>query len=106
MGGGRRAAIASAEAELRRAELNYQRNQNIQQEGATSVENLELAREELKTSQSVLSQRRAELDTTLATLRQQVRQEQENLATLQEVRPVDVRVAQAELDRAMIAVAN
>jgi HlyD family secretion protein len=100
----RRAAIASAEAELRRAELNYQRNQSLQQEGAASVEELELAREEFETRQAALSQRRAELDTTLATLREQIRQEQENLATLQEVRPVDVQVAQAELDRALIAV--
>jgi HlyD family secretion protein len=100
----RQAAIASAEAELRRAELNYQRNQELQEEGATSVENLELAREELDTSQAALAQRRAELETISATLREQIRQEQENLATLQEVRPVDVRVAQAELDRALIAV--
>ncbi|NJL37983.1 MAG: HlyD family efflux transporter periplasmic adaptor subunit [Leptolyngbyaceae cyanobacterium RM2_2_4] len=100
----RRAAIASAEAELRRAELNYQRNQELQEEGATSVENLELAREELDTNQAALAQRRAELDTTSATLREQIRQERENLATLQEVRPVDVQVAQAELDRALIAV--
>lgn len=100
----RRAAIASAEAELRRAEINYQRNQSLQQEGAASVEELELAREEFETRQAALSQRRAELDTTQATLREQIRQEQENLATLQEVRPVDVRVAQAELDRALIAV--
>ncbi|MBD2070439.1 HlyD family efflux transporter periplasmic adaptor subunit [Leptolyngbya sp. FACHB-671] len=100
----RRAAIASAEAELRRAELNYRRNQSLQQEGAASIEELELAREEFETRQAALSQRRAELDTTLATLREQIRQEQENLAMLQEVRPVDVQVAQAELDKALIAV--
>jgi HlyD family secretion protein len=100
----RRAAIASAEAELRRAELNYRRNQSLQQEGAASVEELELAREEFETRQAALFQRRAELDTTLVTLREQIRQEQENLATLQEVRPVDVQVAQAELDKALIAV--
>lgn len=100
----RQAAIASAEAELRQAEISYQRNQILQQSGAISRENLDQAQEQFEMSQALLQQRNAQLNSTVQTLQQQIIQERENLARLQEVRPVDIQVAQAELDRALIAV--
>lgn len=100
----REAAIASAVAALRQAEINYHRKQVLQQQGAVSREELDLAQEEFEMAQATLAERRAQLSNTVQTLRQQITQEQENLARLREIRPVDVRVAQAELERAMIAV--
>ncbi|WP_088893749.1 HlyD family efflux transporter periplasmic adaptor subunit [Leptolyngbya ohadii] len=101
---GQDAAIASAEAVLRQAQTTYDRNVYLQQEGALKASDLDQARQELETAQATLKQRQAERQTTIATLTQQIRQERENLSKLREVRPVDVRVAQADLDRAMIAV--
>lgn len=100
----RQAAIASSEAELRQAQLTYQRNQGLQQQGAVSLENLDQAQQEFETAQAELEQRKAQLDNTLQTLKEQIAQERENLAELQEVRPVDIRVAWTELERALVAV--
>ncbi|MGF1512264.1 MAG: HlyD family efflux transporter periplasmic adaptor subunit [Elainellaceae cyanobacterium] len=100
----REAAIASAEAELRQAELSYQRNASLAAEGAVSAETLDQAQEALDMARANLEQRRAQLSMTEQTLAEQIVQEQENLARLQEVRPVDVRVAEVELERARVAV--
>lgn len=100
----REAAIASAEAELRQAELSFQRNQTLYEQGATSLEELDIAQEAFEMAEANLDQRRAQLENTLQTLREQLVQEREILAQLQEVRPVDVQVAEAELERALVAV--
>ena len=100
----RQAAITSSEAELRQAQLTYQRNQGLQQEGAVSLEALDQAQQEFETAQAVLEQRKAQLDNTVHTLKEQIAQERGNLAKLQEVRPVDIRVAWTELDRSLVAV--
>ncbi len=100
----REAAIASAEAELRQAEQTFQRNVALAESGAISRDELGQVRENLETAEAQLTQRQAQLDNTVQTLQQQIAQERENLARLQEVRPVDIRVAQTELERAKIAV--
>ena len=100
----RKAEIASAQAELRQALLTYQRHQMLHKEGAVSQEALDEAREQWEMAQAALAVNRAELENTVQTLQKQIVQERENLAVLQEVRPVDVQVAQTELERALIAV--
>ena len=100
----REAAIASAAAEFRQAEQTFQRNVSLAEAGAISRDELGKVREDLETAEAMLTQRQAQLDNTVQTLQQQIAQERENLARLQEVRPVDIRVAQAELERAQIAV--
>ena len=100
----RKAAIASAEATLRQAETNYQRRVSLANEGAISSEEKDLAKEQWETAQATLEQTNAQLNNTVETLQEQINQEQKNLARLQEVRPVDIRVAEVELERAMIAV--
>lgn len=100
----RQAAIASSEAELRQAQLTYQRNQGLQQSGAVSIQTLDQAQQEFDTAQADLGQRKAQLDNTVQTLKEQITQERENLAKLQEIRPVDIRVARAELERSLVAV--
>ena len=100
----RKAAITSTKAQLKQAQITYQRNQTLQQEGAVSNQELDLAKEKLDMMQAVLLERKAQLNNTIHTLEHETSQEKENLAQLQEVRPVDIRVAQAELERALVAV--
>ena len=102
----RKAAIASVQVQLRQAELTYQRNQTLRQQGAISQQDLDIALEQLDLSKATLNQRQAELNNTVQTLQQQITQERENLAQLLEVRPVDIRVAETELERALVAVAQ
>ena len=100
----RKASSANANAQLKQAQVTYQRNQTLQQEGAVSNQELDLAREKLDMMQALVLEREAQLNNTIHTLEQEISHEKENLAQLQEVRPVDVRVAQAELARALVAV--
>ncbi|MDJ0568813.1 MAG: HlyD family efflux transporter periplasmic adaptor subunit [Pleurocapsa sp. MO_192.B19] len=100
----RQAAIASAEAQLRQAQLTYDRNQTLQQQGAVSTETFDQAQEQLDMAQAGLNERKAQLNNTQQTIKEEINQEKENLARLQEIRPVDVRVAEIELERSIIAV--
>ena len=100
----KQSAIASAEAQLRQAQLTYERNQTLQQQGAVSQETFDRAKEQLDMAQANLNERQAQLSNTEQTLADEIDRERENLARLQEVRPVDVRVAEIELERAKIAV--
>jgi HlyD family secretion protein len=59
---------------------------------------------ELLTIRESVKERQAELDQTVQTLNAQIQQERARLAELREVRPTDVRIAQAQLEKAKIAV--
>ncbi|MEL7076352.1 MAG: efflux RND transporter periplasmic adaptor subunit [Cyanobacteria bacterium J06582_2] len=100
----RQAAIASAEAQLRQARLTYDRNFTLQQEGAVAMEAFDQSKEGLDMAQAALNERLAQLDNTQQSLREEINQEREKLAQLQEIRPVDVKVAEIELEKAIIAV--
>ena len=100
----RQAAIASAKAQLRQAQLNYDRNKSLQQQGAVSVQVSDEALERLDMAQAALDERQAQLDNTKQGLEEEIKQEEENLARLQEIRPVDVRVAEIEAEKAVITV--
>ena len=84
--------------------MTYQRNRTLQQNGAVSQQTLDRSKEQLDLAQASLAERQAQLSNTGQTLIQQINQEKENLAKLQEIRPIDVRVAEVELERALIAV--
>ena len=98
------AAIASAEAQLKQAEITYERNRSLQQQGAVTQQALDEAQEALDMAKASLNERTAQLNNTTQTLQQEINQERENLARLQEVRPVDVKVAEIELEKALVAV--
>jgi HlyD family secretion protein len=100
----KQAAIAEAQATLQNAELTYQRNQSLVQEGALKQSELDNAREALAKARVALTTRQAELANTAATLKAQLDRERANLDRLQEVRPVDVEIADAELEQALIQV--
>lgn len=100
----KQAAIASAQAQLKQAKLTYERNRTLQQQGAVSKQVFDQAQERFEMAQAALDERQAQLSNTKQTLKEEIIQEQENLAQLQEIRPVDVRVAEVELEKAIIAV--
>ena len=98
------AAIASAEAQLRQADLTYERNKSLQKDGAVSQQAFDEALERLDMAKATLNERQAQLNNVSQSLKEEITQERENLARLQEIRPVDVKVAEIELERAIIAV--
>ncbi|MEM8673720.1 MAG: HlyD family efflux transporter periplasmic adaptor subunit [Cyanobacteria bacterium P01_G01_bin.67] len=100
----KRAAVNSAEAQLRQARLTYDRNFTLKNQGAVSAEAFDQTKEQLDMAQAALNERLAQADNTQQSLTEEINQEKENLARLQEIRPVDVRVAEIELERAIIAV--
>lgn len=59
---------------------------------------------ELLTVRETVKERQAELDQTIQTLTAEIHQERAKLAELREVRPTDIRIAQAQLEKAKIAV--
>ncbi|NMG05446.1 HlyD family efflux transporter periplasmic adaptor subunit [Brasilonema sp. UFV-L1] len=100
----REAAIAQVEATLRNAKLKYQRNLALSKQGAISRSNLDNTQEEFDKATATLEVNKAELENTKTTLQAQLTKEQANLKRLQEVRPVDVEIAKAELEQALIQV--
>lgn len=96
----RQAAIARAQAILRNAQASYQRVQALHIEGAVSASELDSKQEQLATAQAQRQEMQAQLENTVTTLREQLQQESAMLAKLKEVRPVDVRVAQAQVNYA------
>jgi HlyD family secretion protein len=100
----RQAAIASAKAQLKQAQLTYDRNLSLQQQGAVSIQTFDQTKEGLDMAQATLNEKLAQLDNTQQTLKQEITQERENLALLKEIRPVDVKVAEIEVEKAILAV--
>ncbi len=72
----------------------------------TAENKLQLAKTaaDLLATRETVKERRAELEQTQQTLAAEIRQEQAKLAELREVRPADVSIAQAQLEKAQIAV--
>jgi HlyD family secretion protein len=77
---------------------------NLQEKKLSVAAQLDKLKTELLTARENVNQRQAELDQTIHTLTAQIRQERAKLAELREVRPNDVRLAQAQLEKAQIAV--
>jgi HlyD family secretion protein len=100
----RKAAIASAQATLQNAELTYQRRQTLLGEGAIARADLDQAQRELNTAKADLEERRGALQQTLSTISADIAQQRAKLAELREIRPVDLQIAAAQLEKAEIAV--
>jgi HlyD family secretion protein len=83
--------LAAATANLQEKKLEIQ-----SQSGRISTE--------LATVRQTVKEKQAELNRVIYTLTAEIQQEQAKLAELREVRPTDVQIAQAQLDKAKIAV--
>lgn len=98
------AAVSGAEADLKQAELTYERNRMLASEGALSQAQLDQSAEALAQSQAQLVQQETLLNNARQTLAERIEQEKNLLATLSEVRPTDIAIARTELEQAEIAV--
>jgi HlyD family secretion protein len=100
----RQAAIVSAKARLRNAERDYKRKTELVAAGAIARSELDKSQEDLATATATVTEREAELEQTQSTIAASIRQETSKLAEIQEVRPTDVTIARAQLDKAKIQV--
>ncbi|MEM7552931.1 MAG: HlyD family efflux transporter periplasmic adaptor subunit [Cyanobacteria bacterium P01_A01_bin.84] len=98
------AAINEAQASLRNAQIIYQRNKSLAEEGAISSSELDNAREQLEKNRAIFAQNRADYNNTKSVLQAKFSKEKANLQRLKEVRPVDIKIAQAQLQQALIQV--
>ncbi len=97
----KKATIARTQSELRNAQTNYQRYQSLHQEGAVKTSDLDDKREAFETATAKVNEAQAQLAYKVSTLEKQIQTEKAMLKKLREVRPVDVQVAQAEVERAI-----
>ena len=98
-----KATIARLEAELNNAKSEYQRNQNLYQEGAISASLRDSKRLTFQTAQQQLAEAQANLKRIRSSGEEQVNAAKATLNKIAEIRPVDVKAAQAEVDRAIAA---
>ena len=95
------ATVARIEAEQRNAEVDFQRYEKLYQDGAISAQQLDSRRLSATTSSEQLNESEATRRQTIATLERQIDEAKATLNKIEEVRPTDVRLAQAEVDRAI-----
>jgi HlyD family secretion protein len=100
------AAIANVKAVLAEAKRTYQRRQTLQKQGAISLADFNIAERDLEAATADLADRRAALQQTVTTLEASIQQEAAVLENLKQIRPVDVEIAQAQLEKAQVAVAQ
>ena len=94
------ATISRLAAELDNARIEFQRNQQLFNEGAISASELDSKRLTLKTAQEQLNEAKAILERTERTLDAKLAEAQSTLEEIEEVSPVDIEIAQAELKQA------
>lgn len=116
------ATIERIKAELQNARTNCDRYQSLYQQGAvtaqqrdsfclqqnTTKETLKEAQANLdrivSTNQEQIIEAQANLNRTIATNRKQIKEAQATLNSVAEVRPVDIQLAQSEMDAAQASV--
>ncbi|MEM6614677.1 MAG: response regulator [Cyanobacteria bacterium P01_C01_bin.72] len=100
------ATVSRLAAELDNAQIEFQRNQRLYNEGAISASELDSRRLSLRTAREQLNEAKATLNRTKSTLNAQLAEAQAILEETAEVRPLDIQIAQAELKQAQAAVST
>jgi HlyD family secretion protein len=100
------AEIARIEADLRNAQSENDRYQKLYAEGGISKSESDSKQLRLETVQNQLSAAQASLGRLVETVKAQQKQAQSTLNSVEEVRPVDIQVAQSEVQAAQIAAAK
>lgn len=98
------ATIAQRQAEVTNARSEYDRFQQLRQQGAVSASQFDQRRLALQTAQAQLNAAQADRNRTADSLQAQIREAKANLARIVEIRPTDVQAAQAEVDQATASV--
>lgn len=100
------ATISKLKAELNNARREFQRNQQLFNDGAISASELDGKRLTLETAREQLNEARAVLSRTKKTLSAKLAEARASLTETAEIRPVDIQIAQAEVDLARASVAR
>ncbi len=95
------ATLQRLKAQLRNAEAEFQRYQFLEAEGAISQSDLDQRQLDLDTAREAYLEAMTRRDKTINTLQEEIREAQATLEKIQEVRPVDVQEANAELQSAI-----
>ncbi|BAU15201.1 secretion protein HlyD [Leptolyngbya sp. NIES-3755] len=98
------ATIAKLEAEVRNAELEFQRHEFLEKQGAISTSLRDSKRLTLDVTRQQLSEAKANRRQAAETIAKQVKEAEATLDRIAEVRPVDVQAAQAEVKSAIASV--
>ena len=98
-----RATIERLRAELRNAEAEYDRHEFLADEGAISASERDRRQLDLETARESLVEAETAKAKTLSSFDQQILEAQATLERIAEVRPVEIRQAEAELGRARAA---
>ncbi|CCI22777.1 Heterocyst specific ABC-transporter, membrane fusion protein DevB [Microcystis aeruginosa PCC 9809] len=101
-----KARIARLEEELKNAQKEYSRFETLYREGAISASEIERKYLTVTILQEQLNEAKANQSQILSTFPQQIAEAIATKKQLDEVRSVDVRVAQAELEKALAAVSK
>ena len=100
------AMVSRMEAELRNAQVEYQRYQQLYDQGAISASEKDNKELILATAKEQLAEAKANLSRISTAQQQQIAEAKATLNKIAEVRPVDVEVAAAEVREAQAAVAT
>ena len=95
------ATITRRQSEVNVAQSEYNRYMVLYKEGAIAASNLDQKRLTLETALAQLNEAKANRNRTADTLRAQINQAKSTLNKISEIRPVDVKLAQAEVDQAV-----
>jgi HlyD family secretion protein len=93
--------IARLQVEWNTATIDYQRYNQLFQNGAVAASQLDNKRLVMKMAQEQLNEAKANRNRIEATTQRQIKASQATLNKIAEVRPTDVQAAEAEVDRAM-----
>ncbi|MUL38169.1 HlyD family secretion protein [Gloeocapsopsis sp. AAB1 = 1H9] len=97
------ATVARLQSELQNAQAEFNRYQSLYQEGAISASERDSRRLALDTAQKSVQEAQVNLDRLRLTTPAELNRARATLEQIAEVRPVDVRSAQAEVNRAIAA---
>lgn len=98
------ATISRIQAELNNAQTENNRYQQLFKEGAVAATVADSKRLQVETLQKQLQAAQATLNSTVSSYKNQIKEANARLVSLNEVRPVDVKLAEAEVKSAMTAV--
>lgn len=94
----KKATVTRLDAEAENAQLEYQRYESLYQDGAVSASLRDSKRLIFETVVQQLKEAKINFYQTTAILTQQVKEAQATLDRIAEVRPIDIRVAQTEVN--------
>lgn len=98
------AEIARWKSEVRTAQAELTRFQQLYQQGAIAASTLDGKRLTLETAQAQLDQAQSRQNQSSESIQAQIQQAEATLDQISEVRPVDIQAAQIEVSQAIVAV--